>query len=292
MHRTIRSFAPWTDRNGRPSPLRAVVFALLFLPALDLARRWAVADLGARPLAEAIHVAGDWAVRLLLVAVAITPLRHLSGSTRLVGVRRMIGLGAAAYTALHLVLWAADLGFVLPTMALEIAVRPYLGLGFAAVLGLAAMAATSTDEMVRRLGTERWKRLHVLVHVLVILALVHLFLQSKLDLMQGAILTGLAFAGLAVRMRIARRAPLGWITVGLAGVTAFVFAAASEAVWFALKTGRPVWPLIEANFVFAARIAPAWWSAGIAAAIAGVSVGYALWSRRGAASAPVRRSER
>ncbi|MDK9698052.1 MAG: ferric reductase-like transmembrane domain-containing protein [Siculibacillus sp.] len=280
----MRTLAPWIDRGGRPSLLRGAVFLLLWWPALDLARRWAVDDLGARPLAEAIHVAGDWAVRLLVLAVAITPLRHLSGATKLIGVRRMIGLAAAGYTLLHVTLWAGDLGFEFRTMAFEIAVRPYLGLGFAAALGLAAMAATSTDGMVRRLGAERWKRLHRLVHPILILALVHLFLQSKLDLAQGAILTGLAFAGLAVRLHLDRRSGLGWATVAIAAVTAFVFATASEAVWFALKTGRHVGPLLEANFVFAARIAPAWWSAAIAAGTASGAAAFAVRHRRGTAA--------
>jgi sulfoxide reductase heme-binding subunit YedZ len=280
MTSRLSRFLPWTDRNGRFSLLRAVVFVLLWLPAADLVRRWAGADLGPRPLAEAIHVAGDWAVRLVLVAVAVSPLRHLTGSTRLIGVRRMIGLSGLGYAALHVGLWAVDLGFTPATMAFEIAVRPYLTLGFVAFAGLVAMGATSSDGMVRRLGAERWKRLHGLVHPILILALVHLFLQSKLDLAQGAILTGLAFAGLAMRMRIERRGSLGIVAVGIAAASAFVFAAASEAVWFVAKTGRSVVPLLEANLAFEARIAPAWWSAGIALAVAAGSIAFRGLARR------------
>ena len=274
MTSSLSRFLPWSDRNGGFSPLRAAVFVLVWLPAADLLRRWAGADLGPRPLAEAIHVSGDWAVRFVLLAVAVSPLRHLSGSARLIGVRRMIGLSGLGYAVLHVGLWAADLGFAPKIVAFEIAVRPYLTLGFVAFAGLAAMGATSSDAMVRRLGAERWKRLHGLAHPILILALVHLFLQSKLDLAQGAVLTGLAFAGLAMRMRIERRGSLGLAAVAIAAASAFVFAAASEAVWFAAKTGRSHAALLEANFAFAARIAPAWWSAGIAAAAAAGAVAF------------------
>ena len=265
-------FTPWRDRNGRVAPLRLVVFVAVWLPAAELLRRWATADLGPRPLAEAIHVAGDWAVRLLLAAVLITPMRHLAGSTRLIGVRRTIGLAALAYTLLHVGLWAVDLGSRPAVLAYEIAVRPYLAIGFAAVAGLLALGATSTDGMVGRLGAERWKRLHRLVHPILILALVHLFLQSKLDLAQGALLTGIAGGGLVLRMMIERRMPLGIGAVGIAAAAAFGLAMASEALWFALKTGRSIVPLLTATIDFEARIAPAWWAAAIVVAVAGAAV--------------------
>ena len=280
MTPSLSRLLPWTDRTGRATWPRVVVFALLWLPAMVLAGRWAAGDLGPRPLAEAIHVCGDWAVRLLLVAVAITPLRHLSGSTRLIGVRRMIGLAALAYAAVHVVLWGADLGFAAPTLAFEIAVRPYLTLGFVAFAGLVAMGATSSDAQVRRLGAERWRRLHRSVHPIVMLALVHLFLQSKLDLGEGAVLTGLAGAGVALRVAIERRR-LGAPAIAIAGGVAFATAAAAEAIWFGLKTGRAVGPMLAANFDFAARIAPSWIAAAITLAVAAGAFAVRHRGRRG-----------
>jgi len=262
---------PWTDRSGRFSRLRAAVFAALWVPVAILGLRAVLGDLGARPLAEAIHVSGDWAIRLLLLAVAITPLVHLSGETRLIGVRRMIGLAALAHALLHVALWAIDLGLDLRTIAFELAVRPYLTLGLVALLGMAALGATSTDAAVRRLGAG-WRRLHGLVHPILILALVHLFLQSKLDLAQGAMLTGLAGAGLAIRRRIDRRSSLGAVAVASAALAAFLAGAASEAIWFALKTGRAVEPILAANFAFEARIAPAWTAAALTAVAAAAAV--------------------
>ena len=255
--------APWSDRAGRFSAARALAFAAALVPGILLLTRWVGDDLGARPLAEAIHVSGDWAMRFVLTAIAVTPLARLSGAAKLFAVRRTLGLAGFAWAAVHVVFWAADLGFDPATLAFEAAVRPYLTLGLVGFLGLAAMAATSSDGMVRRLGTERWKRLHGLVHPIVILALVHLTLQSKLDLAQGALLTGLAVGGLTLRVAIFHRLRLGWGAVVAATVAAFLGAAGWETLWFALKTGRDVGPIVAANLSAAARIAPSWWAVGI-----------------------------
>lgn len=287
MVSALSRLSPWTDRNGRLSLLRAVVFVGLLVPAVLLLRRAAIGDLGPRPLAEAIHVAGDWAVRFLLAAVTITPLRALSGEAKLIGVRRMIGLAALAYAGLHVSLWAVDLGLDPAQMATEILVRPYLTIGFVAVLGLVGLGATSTDGAIRRLGAA-WRRLHLLVHPILILALVHLFLQSKLDLAQGTILTAIAFAGLAVRMIGERRLPLGPAAVVAAGAAAFLGGATAEAVWYTLKTGRPIVLFLAADFSFAARVPPVWWGVAIAVSVAGAAVVLRHSRRRGGQGAKAR----
>lgn len=281
MTSSLLRLAPWTDRTGRPSVLRALAFACAVMPAAWLLARWAGDDLGARPLAEAIHVSGDWAVRFVLAAIAVTPLARLAGAAKLFGIRRTLGLAGFGYSVLHVALWAADLGFEPATMAFEAAVRPYLTIGLAAFLGLAAMAATSTDRMVARLGSERWKRLHGLVHPIVVLVLVHLTLQSKLDLFQGALLGGLACGGLVVRVAIGRRAGLGWRTVAAAVVAAFLGAVAWEALWFVLKTGRAVEPILLANFSAVARVAPSWWAAAVTSGLGVAAMVYRARSRRG-----------
>ena len=276
----LSPLAPWTDRAGRFSALRALAFAAALVPGILLLTRWAGDDLGARPLAEAIHVSGDWAIRFVLAAIAVTPLARLSGAAKLFAVRRTLGLAGFVWAAVHVVLWAADLGFDPAAMAFEAAVRPYLTLGLVGFLGLAAMAATSSDAMVERLGTERWKRLHGLVHPIVILALVHLTLQSKLDLAQGALLTGLACGGLVVRVAIFHRLRLGWGVVAAATLAAFLGAAGWEAAWFVLKTGRDVGPIVAANLSAAARVAPSWWAVGIIFALGAASLVYRTWSGR------------
>ncbi|HEX2150490.1 MAG TPA: ferric reductase-like transmembrane domain-containing protein, partial [Stellaceae bacterium] len=141
---------PWKDRNGRTAPLKLAVFIALFVPALWIAVAFAFGWLGPRPFDEAIHQLGLWTIRLIFLALAITPLRHILQWSRLLLVRRMIGVAAFAYAIGHLGLYAADQAFDLTKIATETALRIYLTIGFAAVLGLAALAATSTDGMIRR----------------------------------------------------------------------------------------------------------------------------------------------
>ena len=182
---------PWKDNGGRTSPLKLAVFIALFIPALWVGVAFTCGWLGSRPLNEAIHQLGLWTIRLIFLALAVTPLRHILQWSRLLTVRRMIGIAAFAYAIGHLSLYAADQAFDLAKIATEIAVRIYLTIGFAAVLGLAALAATSTDGMIRRLGARRWQRLHRLVYAIALLAVVHYCMQSKLDLWEPMIMAGL-----------------------------------------------------------------------------------------------------
>lgn len=182
---------PWLDRAGRFSPLKSVVFALLWAPGLWLAWRLAAGQLGPRPLNEVILHTGLWTIRLLLITLAVTPLRQLLRWPQLVTVRRMIGVAAFAYGAAHLTAFAADKAFDLGVVATEIATRFYLVIGAFALAGLAVLAATSTDRMVRRLGGRNWRRLHGLVYAIGILAAVHFFLQSKLNVAEPIVMAGL-----------------------------------------------------------------------------------------------------
>ncbi len=182
---------PWLDRGGRFSPLKSIVFALLFAPGLWLAWRLAADQLGPRPINEVILHTGLWTIRLLLITLAVTPLRQLLRWPQLMTVRRMIGVAAFAYAAAHLTAFAADKAFDLGVVATEIVARFYLTIGAFALAGLAALAATSTDRMVRRLGGRNWRRLHRLVYAIGILAAVHFFLQSKLNVAEPIAMAGL-----------------------------------------------------------------------------------------------------
>ena len=115
---------------------------------------------GARPLNDMIHRAGFWALVFLGVTLAVTPFRRITRYGNLIDVRRMLGVGAFCYIAAHLSLFFADQGFSLGKVAHEISHRWYLIVGGTAWLGLATLAATSTDGMVKRLGGMRWRRLH------------------------------------------------------------------------------------------------------------------------------------
>jgi sulfoxide reductase heme-binding subunit YedZ len=175
------SWQLWRDKRGRLSALRIATLALLLFP---LAKALYDADAiihGARPINDLIHRAGFWALVFLGVTLAVTPFRRIARYGNLIDVRRMLGVGTFCYIATHLTLFTADQGFDLGKVVHEISHRWYLIIGGTAWLGLATLAATSTDAMQRRLGGLRWRRLHQLVYGIALLALIHYFQQTKAD---------------------------------------------------------------------------------------------------------------
>ena len=127
----------------------------------------------------------------LLITLAITPLRRITRYGQLLDVRRMLGVGAFCYAALHISLYVLDQQFDLVKVASEIVKRIYLIIGFVALSGLTVLAITSTDGMVRRLGGMRWARLHQIVYVIAFLALIHYFQQTKADVSVPTLVAGL-----------------------------------------------------------------------------------------------------
>ena len=223
----------WRDAAGRLSPLRIGALILLALPVAIAVHDFNVEGFGARPLNNVIHRAGFWALVFLLLALAITPLRRIARFNQLVDVRRLIGVGAFAYAAAHISLYVADQMFDLWKVANEIALRLYLTIGFATLLGLSALAVTSTDGMVRRLGGRRWQRLHSIVYGLGLLALIHYFQQTKADVSVPTFVAGLFGWMIAYRLLIkfrkARTEPPTWMLLALSVVVA-VLTFIAEAV--------------------------------------------------------------
>ncbi len=251
---------PWLERNGQLSWLKLVVFGALFLPGLWNGIAFATGALGARPLHELIHALGLWAIRLLFISLAVTPLRRILEWPQLVKLRRMIGVAAFAYALAHLTAYAADEAFDLGKVAAEILLRFYLTIGFAALLGLSALAATSTDRMMRRLGGPRWQRLHRLVYAIALLGNIHYFLQAKLEVSEPLVMAGLLFWLLAYRVLVARTAQGRLPLAGIAGlgVVAALVTAAAEASYFALKFHVDPLRILAADLMFSAGTRPAW----------------------------------
>ncbi|WP_242107400.1 protein-methionine-sulfoxide reductase heme-binding subunit MsrQ [Luteimonas aquatica] len=176
-----------------PTPLRIIVAkTLVHLAALTpLAilgwQFWAVYTsgsdaLGADPVAEIEHRLGLWALRLLMIALAVTPLRQLTGQAVLIRFRRMLGLYAFAYATLHFAAYLLlDLRSYWTQIFEEIAKRPYITVGFAAWLLLLPLAITSTKGWIRRLG-RNWGRLHKLVYAIGVLAVLHFWWLVKSDI--------------------------------------------------------------------------------------------------------------
>jgi sulfoxide reductase heme-binding subunit YedZ len=176
-----KSWQIWRDRRGRLSPLRLAALAMLLTPVAKALFDASVIAHSAQPINELIHRAGFWALVFLGVTLAVTPFRRILRYGQLIDVRRMIGVGAFAYIAAHLALFFADQSYSIVKFFTEIFSRVYLIIGITAWTGLAILALTSTDAMVRRLGGLKWRRLHQIIYAIALLALIHYFQQTKAD---------------------------------------------------------------------------------------------------------------
>jgi len=212
--------------------LRLVTLVGLCLPALDLAWRWFNDDLGARPVTLATHITGDWAVIFVLTSLALTPARAVFDWMPLVQIRRRIGVAAALYAGLHFLIYVADQKWNLVVVALEIAKRFYLTIGFTALLMLTALAITSTDGWQRRLK-RNWKRLHWLVYPAAVLAILHFFIQSKANVGEATVAAGL-FAWLMIWRFMPTRLRTQYLGLILLAVGATLAALVFEIGWYGL----------------------------------------------------------
>ena len=168
---------------------KPVVFLLCLVPALLLLGDTfeITGALGANPVEEIQDRLGNWGLRFILIALAVTPLRRITGWNGLQRFRRMLGLYAFFYTLLHFLAWLfLDQGMLLSAILEDIVKRPFITIGFAALLILTAMAATSTNGMRRRLG-RRWQQLHYGAYVVGILGVWHYWWQVKKDIREPLI---------------------------------------------------------------------------------------------------------
>jgi methionine sulfoxide reductase heme-binding subunit len=262
----IESLQIWRDRRGRVSAMRLLALAFLMVPLLLAAEAWFSQRLAPRLLNDLVHRTGYWALIFLLVALAITPLRRSSRFGGLLDVRRMIGVGAFLYATLHIGLYIADEKFDLVKVALEIVRRFYLTVGFVAWLGLLALALTSNDTMVKRLGAVGWSRLHQAAYVLTFLSLFHFFQQTKADFTLPAAISGLFGWLMAYRLVLWRwREPSTPVLLAMtliAALLTIVGEAFGIALWFKVS------PMAVLNtlFDFDLAIRPGWYvlAAGLA----------------------------
>ena len=256
MHyRTLIS--PWTDRTGRFSVLKTVVFILVLLPAMYYAIELWQNDLGPLPYKEALHRIGDWTVRFLIITLALTPLQRILMWPKLALIRRMLGVTTFAYALTHLTLYTVNEKFDLVFVASEIAKRIYLTIGFTALIGLSLLAATSTDWALRKLG-RNWKRLHMIVYGIAVLALLHYFMQSKLDVSPATMWSGFFILLMIYRIALKFRFALTPPVLALCAVTAGLMTAIVEFAWYGLATGVDPFRVLKANLVFAYGLRPAW----------------------------------
>ena len=138
--------------------------------------------LGANPIEEILDRFGNWSLRFILLTLAVTPVRRISGLNWLARFRRMFGLFTFFYVLMHFLTWLIlDQGILLPAIIEDLAKRPFITVGFIALLLLTALAATSTAAIRRRMG-RHWQTLHNAVYVVGILGVWHYWWQVKKDI--------------------------------------------------------------------------------------------------------------
>jgi len=197
------------------SLIKGAVFVAALLPFLWGALQVFGGEL-VEPLEYITHETGDWALYLLCITLAITPVRRLTGWNWLVKLRRMLGLYTFFYALLHFIafFWF-DHFFDLAAMLRDVAKRPFILVGFTAFVLLIPLAATSTNGMIKRLGGKRWQWLHKLIYVIAPLAVLHFWWMkaAKNNLAQPAlfaaiviVLLGLRFYWSRAKTRTAARA--------------------------------------------------------------------------------------
>ena len=167
--------------------LKPTIFILCLLPLALLFRNFYLDELGANPFEVLTRSTGEWTLRFVLITLAMTPLRHLTGSTWPLRLRRMFGLFVYFYVCVHLLtyLWL-DHFFDWDEIVTDIIKRPYITFGVLAFLLLTPLAFTSTKNMMKRLG-RRWKSLHKLIYLISILGVLHFLLLVKADLREPII---------------------------------------------------------------------------------------------------------
>ncbi len=170
--------------------IKGLLVLLGLLPLALLLLRGFTDQLGSDPVKALTHATGLWALRLLLLTLTITPLKRILRRPGLLQYRRTLGLLTFFYASLHLLVYIfIDLGLYWPQVIEDVVKRPYITVGFSALMLMSLLAATSNAAMMRRLGPN-WKRLHRLIYLIAGLALLHFLWLVKKDLMDPLLYTG------------------------------------------------------------------------------------------------------
>ena len=181
--------------------VKAGVFLAALVPLGAIVAATAAGELGANPVEALLHHFGEWSLRLMLATLAITPLRRLTGWSQAVRLRRMLGLFAFFYAALHLATYVVlDRSLLVEEILEDLTERPYIMVGFAAFVLLVPLAATSTNAMIRRLGGRRWRLLHRLAYAAAAAGVVHFWWLVKADVREPLVHAAILALLLALRL--------------------------------------------------------------------------------------------
>ena len=184
--------------------VKSTAFLICLIPLGQLGYGYYSDDLTANPIEYITRFTGSWSLIILLASLSVTPLRRLTGWNEAIKLRRMLGLFAFFYAALHFSTYMVlDLFFDFAAIAKDIYKRPYITVGFSALVLMIPLAVTSSAAMIRRLG-KRWQQLHYLVYGIAILGVLHFYWLVKADIRRpvqyGAVLTLLLGFRLAFKL--------------------------------------------------------------------------------------------
>ncbi|MFT7235162.1 MAG: sulfoxide reductase heme-binding subunit YedZ [Methylophagaceae bacterium] len=186
---------------------KASLFVICLLPAAGLVVGVLGNQLGANPIEVLTRDTGEWTLRFLLITLAVSPLRLLFGWHFLAAVRRMLGLYSFFYASVHMLLYVwLDQFFNLSDIIDDIIERPFITVGFFSFLALIPLAITSNNAMIKRLGSERWNRLHSLVYFIGMGGVIHFFMLVKKDITEPVVYIAILSVLLGIRLyRYSRR---------------------------------------------------------------------------------------
>jgi sulfoxide reductase heme-binding subunit YedZ len=208
----------------------------------------------------------------------VTPARRLFNAAKLINMRRTLGVAAFCYAVLHLALYVLQEKFDLLKVASEIVLRIYLTIGFVALIGLIALAATSTDGMIKRLGGARWNALHKAVYLIAILGGIHFLMQTKLDISESVMVVGFLLWLFGYRLWHRYIGAVGYVPQIALAIIASALTAFAEAAWYGATTGVMWTRVLSANLdwdVWSLTFRPAQWVLIVGLT---VTLASALWS--------------
>jgi methionine sulfoxide reductase heme-binding subunit len=253
----VRTIWPWQDRSQRFSWPKAITLALLFGPGLWLLYSTATGEFGLTPLGELTFWSGIWSIAILLLALLITPLATIFRFSRLIILRRMIGVTALIYTLAHIFIYFALRFWDFAVIGKEMVTSVSLVAATISTIGLIALGATSLDTAIQRMGAKSWNRLHNLIYVITGLALMHFLIVPEMYAEQY-IACGAFFWLMIWRLLNRRGRGTDARTLAMLAFVACLFTASLEAGWgWAYYGYEPVGTLVN-NFSLILGVSPAW----------------------------------
>ena len=189
-----------TPSSPQLAAIKSALFLVCLIPAFLLWRGFELDTLGANPIETITRSLGEWTLRFLLITLTVTPLRKYTGWHWLIRLRRMLGLFTFAYGVSHLLTYVwLDQFFDWEAIARDIIKRPFITVGFAALMLMLPLAVTSSNYAIRKLGGRRWQSLHRAIYPIAILGCVHFWWLVKKDVTWPLVYTVITVALLGIR---------------------------------------------------------------------------------------------